>query len=220
MLFPSPSVADSHPPRQALVGAASRDDYKFEEDDDVSGTITDDESEAGLSTLDVASSVDRPSGNVDLTAGLLNAHNRLLSSERAYGAESAPSDTGSDTSTESRARVRQRQQTQLRPLYTAYGPAGQVQRRAPSVSPNAGASGQSQRHAPAVESTAANRRTSGKTAAAATSSDVPLTRSGWTKIPSRKMALEAPDLLTRGRVDEDAEPKRYDFQRDDSDDEC
>lgn len=121
--------------------------------------------------------------------------------DASYGLSSAPSDTGSIASTDSRVAHQSKPTktyTHTKP-YTAYGPVGQVQQRA-------------------LSGVTASETASVATATTAT--PIPTTRSGWAKVSSRKVAVEAPDVLTRGKVDEKVEPKRYDFSSDGSEDEC
>lgn len=58
-------------------------------------------------------------------------------------------------------------------------------------------------------------------ATATTAADVPMTRSGWAKVPTRKIHLQASDATGHGAKDDDhEEPKRYDYYSDGSEDEC
>ncbi|CAN8103778.1 unnamed protein product [Discula destructiva] len=160
----------------------------------------DDESEADLGatlTTENAPSSRGPSSNgrnVELTSSILNTRNKTnlpdLGRER-YGTSSALSDLGSVASAETRLAREQR---------PAYGPVGQSSQRASS--------------SVAVEPETVS------VANTTTVTRVPTTRSGWPKVSGRKIALEVPDLLLRGRVDEDRQPKRYAYDSSGSEDEC
>lgn len=166
--------------------------------------ISSDESEAALP--DVARSSTQDDASTSLSYLCLNTHDRNnprfppQGVEGSYGPSSAPSDTGSVASTDTLSAHHQ----EAPRFYTAYGPAGQVvQQRAPSV---------------VTPSDTASVVTASTAAAAAAA--VPVTRSGWAKIPSRKMNLETSDTTIRGAKDDDNEPKRFDYYSDGSEDEC
>lgn len=125
--------------------------------------------------------------NVELTSAILNRHQDLhpaFLQHGEYNPSSAPTDTGSIITDETRHALGQPQQ------YVAYGPNGQRQQRVQSVI-NA--------------SETASNATSAYGTAATTES-----RDGWAKVKSRKMPVQAPDVLTQGSADERFTPKRYD----------
>lgn len=135
--------------------------------------------------------------NVELTSTVLNRLQDLQPSfpqQSEYNPSSAPTDLGSVITDETR---RARGQPQH---YVAYGPNGQRQQRVQSVV--------------TASETASNATSAYGTTATTTS------RGGWAKVKSRKMPVQAPDLLTQGKGDERFAPKRYDYSESGSSDEC
>lgn len=207
---------------QINTDQATPNDYMLLEGDGEDGVDkehSDNESEAPRTDLDRASTQEDASVKAAWTSDrnasgekiggfgnlLLEPRRKLVrpfpgeTGETSYGASSAPSETSSGADTETH-------RPDPRRSFFAYGPNGQVERRAASV-------------VAASETASVATATTAATAATAAAA-VPVTRSGWAKVATRKLGLEASDRTCKGKRDEDAEPKRYDFSSDGSEDEC
>lgn len=176
-------------------------DYQFESNgpgDDGEEQPQEDPGVGGLATDFGGSIAANGRGhNVELTSTVLNRHQDLHPSfpqQGEYNPSSAPTDMVSVITDETR---RARSQPQH---YVAYGPNGEKQQRVQSVT--------------TASETASNATSAYGTTATTTS------RGGWAKVKSRKMPIQAPDLLTQGKGDQRLAPKRYDYSDSGSSDEC
>lgn len=169
------------------------DDHEQRGDDETS-SIQDDASTRDLSSR----------SNHRSTQNILNSHDKMVppypreGGDQSYNASSAPSVAESVVSDDT---VTTRQNGD-RTGYNAWGPEGQIQHRAASVT-----TGTASQTVSVATTTTAN-------------TPVATNRNGWAKINGRKMGVEMPDRLAKGKIDDDAETKRYAYDSSGSEDEC